>query len=374
MLNLKINFDDKTSQIIKMLALKSREFGANIYFVGGIVRDALLGIAPSDIDIVVAGNAIDFALFMGEDIELVSIHQDFFTAKIIVDGIEIDLASTRIENYPQAGCLPQVERFGCSIQEDLIRRDFSINSIAARINPDLTYEIIDIYEGQKDLAAKTLRVLHKYSYIDDPTRILRGLDFSLRFGFDFSHQDKNLIKEALSAPNRTGLSVDRVVTTLKKLFSNTKTQADAFFLFLNREYYKILFDNFKFNIASLNMAFDIFKVENRTKLYLNYVLSDEIIAFKLHSVLDIYKYFKNFSDEKLCLYYSKTEDNNAVVYFREYKNTKVLINGDDLKTLGYQEGKVIGDILDMVLEQKLLKNPMLKTKQDEIDFIKRTYS
>ena len=369
---MQIKFSDNINKIIKNLALEAERFGVKIYFVGGLVRDVLMGKAPLDIDILVEGNAIDFVKSL-DFVEIKSIHQDFGTVKTEISGIDIDFASTRIEEYPKSGCLPHVTKIGCDIKDDLIRRDFTINAIAARILPSLDYEIIDIFYGCDDISKGVLKVLHKNSYIDDPTRILRGLDFKLRFNFNFSPDDEKLIQNYLKNPDREGLSKDRVILTLNKLFSSNERAMSAISEFSSCGYYKILFDEFLFNRENFENALKFFKIKDIGKVCLKYILEAPPVEIKSKSRLEIYKHFKDFSDVDLCVYYLKTNDKNTLIYHNELKNVKVYLKGSDLLNLGYKQGKIIGDILDKVLEAKLAKNTDIVSFEDEVEFVKRTF-
>ena len=369
---MQIKFNDKINHIIKKIALEAERFGVKIYFVGGLVRDVLMGKTPLDIDILVEGNAIDFVKSL-DFVEIKSIHKDFGTVKTEISGVNIDFASTRIEEYPKSGCLPHVTKIGCDIKDDLIRRDFTINAIAARILPSLDYEIIDIFNGCDDISKGVLKVLHKNSYIDDPTRILRGLDFKLRFNFDFFDEDEKLIQEYLKNPDRDGLSTDRVILTLNKLFSSNERAMSAISEFSSCGYYKILFDEFLFNRENFENAIKLFNIKDIGSLCLKYILEPIEILPEFKSRLDIYKYFKNFGDIDLCVHYLKTSDESTVIYFNELKNVTLNIKGSDLLNLGYKQGKIIGDILDKVLEAKLVKNADIVSFEDELKFVKKTF-
>ena len=166
-----------------------------LFYIGGVVRDEILGKKSFDIDITYVGNAIEYCSKFGEVIQE---NPDFGTIKVNVDGKEVDFASTRSESYPHKGHLPVVEKIGCSLKEDVMRRDFTINALAKSVT---TGEIVDYVGGLKDIKNKKLRVLHDESFIDDPTRIIRGLKFSVRFGFELEEHTKRLQDVYLSNIN-----------------------------------------------------------------------------------------------------------------------------------------------------------------------------
>ena len=160
----------------------------NLYYVGGVVRDKLLGLNSIDIDYCYEGNAIDFS----RKFNIIKTNPDFGTVRVLLDNKEIDIASTRVEIYPKEGHLPVVNKIGCSLKDDLSRRDFSINAMAKNT---LTGELVDYFEGLADIKNKKLIVLHERSFIEDPSRILRGLKFSIRFGFELDNTTLNLQKQ-----------------------------------------------------------------------------------------------------------------------------------------------------------------------------------
>ena len=152
-----------------------------VHVVGGAVRDVLLGRAPHELDLVVEGDAVEVARRAARRLGgRLTVHDRFGTATVSSDGFAFDLAGARRETYPRPGALPEVE-LGASLQEDLARRDFTVNAMAVRLTDG---EMTAWDAAEDDLRAGILRVLHERSFIDDPTRILRLLRYSARLGFD----------------------------------------------------------------------------------------------------------------------------------------------------------------------------------------------
>ena len=203
-----------------------------LYYVGGVVRDEILGIESFDTDLCYEGNAIEFAEKSG--LEIIRRNPDFGTVRVYADGKETDIASTREETYPKAGHLPQVCNIGCKLEDDLKRRDFTINAMAKNT---VTGEIFDCFEGQRNIKNKVLRVLHDRSFIDDPTRIIRGLKFSVRFGFKLDKHTKYLQDSYLNNVNYD-MSFYRVKKEIKETFNLNK--GTAFDEFINQNIYKLL--------------------------------------------------------------------------------------------------------------------------------------
>lgn len=156
------------------------------YLVGGTVRDVLMGQEPLDFDLAVEGPVAEFALTLDRDAVL---HERFDTAEVKVEGRSVDLARTRSERYSRPGALPVVEP--ADIETDLSRRDFTINALAAPL--DRPEELIDPCGGLADLERRVIRVIHRKSFLDDPTRALRAARYSARLGFDVDQRTAGLL-------------------------------------------------------------------------------------------------------------------------------------------------------------------------------------
>ncbi len=174
-----------------------------VYLVGGAVRDLLLGRGRADIDLAVEGEPEALAAALGA--EIVAAHPRFGTAKIELDGEEIDIASARRERYVRPGALPTVDP-GAPIRTDLARRDFTINAMAVPLAEPR--ELLDPYDGQVDLTAGVLRAIHSGSFVDDPTRAIRAARYAARFGFGIEEDTRTWLLatdlEAITPERRWG--------------------------------------------------------------------------------------------------------------------------------------------------------------------------
>lgn len=156
-----------------------------LYLVGGTVRDLMLGAGVKDLDLVVEREA---AASFGTRLQArlggtLACHVDFGTCTLALDdGVTLDLATAREETYARPGVLPAVTP--STLRKDLARRDFSVNALALRLWPP-PHQLIDPFGAASDLAAKQLRVLHPLSFVEDPTRVLRGARLAGRLGFRF---------------------------------------------------------------------------------------------------------------------------------------------------------------------------------------------
>ena len=182
----------------------------NAYLVGGFVRDLLLKRPSLDIDIVVEGEAIRVAKTMCNRWNgTLEEHPQFGTATVTPENIDlpkVDFVTARRETYQGAGTLPIVQ--SGTLTDDLHRRDFSINALAMRLDINAFGTIVDETGGLKDLEAGIIRVLHKQSFIDDPTRIFRAARYAGRYDFRIAETDEVLIQEAL--PVLPQLSGERI--------------------------------------------------------------------------------------------------------------------------------------------------------------------
>jgi tRNA nucleotidyltransferase (CCA-adding enzyme) len=165
-----------------------------VFLVGGTIRDILLGEHNFDVDVAVEGDAIAVAQALAATLGgRVKTHEKFGTAVVLYgDGERVDVVTTRTEFYDAPGALPAVER--ASLREDLFRRDFTINAMAASLEPADFGRLVDPFGGRTDLDRRALRVLHNLSFIDDPTRIFRAIRYEARYGFRLEDHSAGLAR------------------------------------------------------------------------------------------------------------------------------------------------------------------------------------
>jgi tRNA nucleotidyltransferase (CCA-adding enzyme) len=206
-------------QVLRQICRLADERDLSIYLVGGVVRDLMLKRGNWDLDLTVEGDGIAFARFVADryGAEL-AVFERFATARLTFpNGLKIDIATTRRESYAQPAALPDVEP--ASLKEDLYRRDFTINAMAIQLNSPQFGLLYDPYGGRRDLKAKTIRVLHAGSFLDDPTRIFRAIRFEQRFGFRLERATARLIAQAASTNLIQRLSGPRLRNEILLLFA-----------------------------------------------------------------------------------------------------------------------------------------------------------
>lgn len=189
---------DRIVGLLREIGALGDERGCHVYVVGGVVRDLLLGHVTLDLDLAVEGDGIAFARAVADRYRTgLAVFERFATARLVFpDGLKMDIATTRRESYAEPALLPTVQP--ASIEEDLYRRDFTINAIAMQLNPGQFGRLLDVYGGQRDLRGRRIRVLHAGSFQDDPTRIFRAIRFEQRFRFRLERGTLRLLAQAAS--------------------------------------------------------------------------------------------------------------------------------------------------------------------------------
>ncbi|MGB4592783.1 MAG: CBS domain-containing protein [Coriobacteriia bacterium] len=188
---------DDVRDAVHRIGMLAAEEGLRAHVVGGFVRDLLLGRPNLDIDIVIEGDGLAFSERAAQVLGWrVRVHRRFGTAVLIASKtLHVDITSARTEYYTRPGALPTVER--SSLRQDLFRRDFSINAMAATITPEAFGTIADPFGGLADLERGVIRSLHSLSFVEDPTRVLRAARFEERYGFAIDGSTEALLRQAV---------------------------------------------------------------------------------------------------------------------------------------------------------------------------------
>ncbi|MHB0969688.1 MAG: tRNA nucleotidyltransferase/poly(A) polymerase family protein [Thermoanaerobaculia bacterium] len=199
--------EEPQRRVIEIACEAGASLGTTPWLVGGPVRDLLLGVPVTDLDFLVEERAEEFARALAHRCGAsVNAFPQFMTWKLVGSALgAIDVATSRRESYPEPGALPVVER--APIREDLLRRDFSINSIALSLG-DGAYA--DPANGRADLERRAIRVLHDRSFLNDPTRIFRAFRFAARLGFALDERTRELAEAAIAAGALERVSRERL--------------------------------------------------------------------------------------------------------------------------------------------------------------------
>ena len=216
-------FPKHVLQLLMEMGEVAEDMGCSAYLVGGSVRDIFLRRDNLDLDVVIEGDGVAFIkAFAQERPDLrTRIHKKFNTGKLIWDdGLIIDVATARLEYYKSPASLPTVEL--SSIKMDLYRRDFTINTLAVRLNPKHFGQLFDFFDGMRDIKEKVIRVLHNLSFVEDPTRVFRAVRFEQRFGFRIGKLTEGLIKNAIKIEAFLRLSGSRLFGELKQILDEER--------------------------------------------------------------------------------------------------------------------------------------------------------
>ncbi len=205
-------------EILRNLGKSADDLGFNAYAVGGFVRDLWLRRDNFDIDVVVEGDGIAFARHLERTVGVhVRSHEKFGTAVVVYpDDFKVDIATARTEYYEYPGALPVVE--GSTLKLDLYRRDFTINTLAVKLNPRVFGTLIDFFGAIRDLKERVIRVIQNLSFVEDPTRIFRAIRFEKRFDFTIGKQTEKLIKNAVKLNVFDRLAGIRLLSELELIF------------------------------------------------------------------------------------------------------------------------------------------------------------
>lgn len=206
----------------------------DVELVGGAVRDLLLGGAPRELDVVVGDDAAAFADELARSLNALagqssqecfqsSSHERFRTALVWWEGSRIDIATRRSERYSQPGALPEVGEG--TPEQDLRRRDFTVNAIALSLGGAHQGELRAVPGALEDLSIRRLRVLHDGSFIDDPTRLLRLARYHARLSFAIDEHTAGLAAAAVSSGALTTVSLARIGAELRLALSEANMVA-----------------------------------------------------------------------------------------------------------------------------------------------------
>jgi tRNA nucleotidyltransferase (CCA-adding enzyme) len=219
------NLSAQTLTLLRIVAEAASERQLPLYMVGGFVRDMMLNIPATDFDLVVEGDAIALAKVLAAQYGgWVTAHVRFGTAQWFrpdSGGHALDFSSTRSETYKQSGALPTVIPGG--LHDDLVRRDFSINTLALRLDGEHWGELHDELGGLDDLKRGLVRVLNSHSFRDDPTRLFRAVRYEQRYGFQIAPETLTLVPPA--RPLVGSLSAERIRHELDIVLDEEKAVA-----------------------------------------------------------------------------------------------------------------------------------------------------
>ncbi len=207
----------RIQDLLRQAGMEADAQGVRVYLAGGMVRDLLLGVTSTDIDIVVEADAFvivrRWASKFGAQFVL---HEKFRTGSLTFkDGLIVDVTTARRETYSKGGALPDI--VPSVMRDDILRRDFTVNAMALGLNADDFGVLYDDVNGLADLQAKLIRILHSKSFIDDPTRILRAARYVVRFGFQLEALTQDFLEQAIAADVFKTITPPRYFLELRRI-------------------------------------------------------------------------------------------------------------------------------------------------------------
>lgn len=403
----------ETRQLLGKIGKKADSYNYQVFLIGGIVRDLLIGQPSEDIDLVVEGDGIYFAEQLGKAFGgKVVIHEKFGTATwVIPNGLKIDVTTARKEYYDYPAAMPKVER--SNLKEDLFRRDFTINAMAIQLNGAKAGYLIDHFHGCQDLAKQVIRILYNLSFVEDPTRILRAVRFEHRLGFRMESQTEELALN--SADLITSVSELRLGTEFKLLFN----EKNPLWAMERLDYFSIwdyLIGDGLVSQVNMDIANNLEKLaeqvgleRRRSSIWLCHLgamywgksdWSEQVGLFTLNKLENkivqemaqltsewtrlwaygkpdlgqLHQHLKHYSVEAV-LFITAVQTMQwqqlLVEYLQKRDHIQLPLVGEDLKKLGIKPGPIYTTIFDEL--EKLIFNKIITTKEDALEWVVKVY-
>ena len=390
--------------LLREASVVAQDLGLSLYLVGGAVRDLIIGHPLQDVDLVVEGDAALLAhtlvkALAGE----VLAYSQFDTAKVNVLGQHVDVVTARYETYRRPGALPSVRP--ATIQDDLARRDFTINAMALRLKPRGSSELLDPLGGQRDIQAGLIRILHPGSFQDDATRIFRAVRYEQRLSFHLEQETEAHLRQDLSMLDT--ITGDRLRRELSLSFQEQQprlalTRLAA--LGVLKALYSPLGRSRAVESEQSSLQQDVAQLQPlRYLAWLAYPLqpseaegfiarlkmpkrwaavvrdmvaareSAEALA-KERSPIAVYRRLKGLSLEAVQVaaaleHGTPPARDNLNRYIHEWRNVRSLLTGRDLMRLGVPHGPRIGELLDSLREARL--EDRVHTRESEEALIRK---
>ncbi len=382
-------------KILQTCSRLSEKLDIPVYLVGGMVRDMLLDRENRDIDLVIEGEIKSFLQELAEELKAeYQFHERFQTGTLTLSGeYNLDLARARSEFYPSPGARPQVEQAG--LLEDLFRRDFTINAMAVELSREEYGLLYDFFGACADLDREYIRALHRFSFLDDPTRIIRGLKYALELDFHIEEETEKLMDEALKRGDFSRLKLNRVFQELKDLVRSYHNHQRFAALMHRLPAFKLLAYDFEFDRERWESWEDLsesleylcsrdynikewgvklaFLLENMPFAYRDRLSLSEEVADLLDFLAGIDDFIaklerdddpvslnenlSRLSPEKLALLYFSAPDQKfreTLEYFiEELAGAGLSIDGNDMLELGLDPGPAVQEVLDQVWAEYL---------------------
>jgi tRNA nucleotidyltransferase (CCA-adding enzyme) len=239
---------------LKEIGALAAGLGLESYAVGGCVRDWHMGAPSADIDFLLSGNAVPLAEALVKKYGGSYTKFDrFLTVRVfLAGGRRVDLARFRKETYPKPAALPEVSPAD-SVEEDLKRRDFTMNAMAVAVLPDSFGSVSDPFQGLDAIRSRRVRALYPSCFIDDPTRLFRAARFAGRFDWQLDNETEELAFKSIKDNLPALLSRERLRNELFKLLEE-KDPSAAFTILRNMDAYRFISKEFIWPDNAIELA------------------------------------------------------------------------------------------------------------------------
>lgn len=411
------SLDEPTQWLFEQVGIAAAQLNMVAYSVGGCVRDLILGRPNFDLDFVVEGSAIELAQYLQTAfpgrIRVAAKHERFQTATADFychQKREIDFSTARLEFYEFPAALPTVE--ASSLRHDLFRRDFTINALAICLNPGRYGELVDYFNGLEDLRNKVIRILHPFSFIEDPTRIIRAARFAARLGFQLDPKTREQAERAVGMGIFDDVGGFRMRTELQLILESPQRMKALDLLGQLGGRLRYLDSQLEWGprprmlLRRAERLFQHYKVEQEWVVFLALLLAQldgdrrKAVIDRLHLSNDqrdhiekglnlpqqlngvsvepprsiIRATLHGYSDQALaiaaCLAKPGSQWRRMIkLYLEQLRHVEVFISGADLLHMGFSEGPEIGRVLSRLTEAKL--DGQVSSLEDEITFVKQ---
>ena len=399
----------------------AQELNYRAYAVGGFVRDLMLRRPNFDIDIVVEGDAIEFARAFSQEHGIkCRFHKNSIQPCSFFRTARVWMSLRPVSNTISIPAALPIVEFS-SLKMDLYRRDFTINTLALALNPDEFGQLIDFFSGQRDIKEKIIRVLHNLSLVEDPTRILSAIRFEQRFGFKIGKQTAGLIRNAVRMGLIQKLGGHRLLHEIKlilqeddpvpplrrmaefnvmpalapsmvfdkkmeELFNRLREVISWYRLsFLDQplERWWVFFLGLFSNLAPQEMeaaaARLLLPVNQRDRMLWTYENAGKLLRTLFQAPKprpsEIFRALQPFRPEELLFLMAKAdkEDTRRAVshYFHRYRNVRTELTGKDLKEMGVPPGPIYRKLLDELLDARL--NLQIRNRFEEFQYLVDKY-
>ena len=399
-------------RLARLAGEEAERLQAELFLVGGAVRDLFLGATPRDLDLSFVGDPDDIPARIAPALHArIASRSQFGTFKLETGRLEaghevMDVAMARRERYERPGALPTVAPG--SIDDDLARRDFCINAMAVGLAPVAWGELLDPFGGRDDVNSGVVKVLHSESFIDDPTRILRAVRYAARLGFRLEADTKGFIRRDLEYVRTLSgdrvrheleltLREDRAVSVLELAqglgvlhaiyhplaLSDTirdrlreievERTVEGALVLLSALTGTVPAAELAGLIARLNMSArwaGVVRDTGSIRDAFQDLAAPDIRSSHLHALM------RNMDPAAIAGSILITDDPVIVERLGKFRSelwaVETLLDGDDLLALGLEEGPLVGELLDDLLTAKL--DGRLVTAEDEREFVARRIS